>query len=105
LILVLLKIILDPICITNAELSELQAFCDRLGITYVNKKELGNISGTADWIPPDRSAADRAIEHLSSLDGNLILMCAEKDHRVCHRTSIAIELSGLTGRSIEHLPS
>ncbi len=86
------------------------------GCRYAWAEELGNQSHTLPWVRhPD---ADKNIAYLASVvaqtgdtiyRGPLVLLCAEKDHRRCHRTEVAAaiqdEVERLTGSrpEVRHL--
>lgn len=76
------------------------------GVTYYSAPELGNVSGTTTWVPPDEGHAEKALQELATIAQNktLALMCAELDSTRCHRTPVATELSRMTGLPVEHLP-
>ncbi len=68
------------------------------GLQYLSVPTLGNTTGTAQWIPPSEIDAQETLEYLVSLlkkGENICLMCAEKDYKSCHRTSVAETLSQL----------
>ncbi|NUZ08937.1 DUF488 family protein [Piscinibacter koreensis] len=46
----------------------------------------------------------RVLEELSaSLEGRVALMCFERDHKACHRSSVADRLKAITGLPVRHL--
>lgn len=84
---------------------KLQDFCESIGITYISKRELGNDSGNSQWIPPDYEQAETALEDVSRIAEahNILLLCAEKDWKRCHRTNISERLQSKTGNQVVHV--
>lgn len=72
---------------------------------YRSMPELGNTTKTKDWVPPDQVAADQALQDVAALlaEGNVVLVCAEKDYRVCHRTAVAERLATPARLPVKHL--
>ena len=79
--------------------------CDDNKTLYVSKPALGNISGKSNWIPPNRDEASSALLEVSRIakNGNIVLLCAERDSSRCHRVGVAGELQSLVGFQIKHL--
>ncbi|MEL7504767.1 MAG: DUF488 domain-containing protein [Cyanobacteria bacterium J06554_6] len=84
---------------------QISAFCEASGIDYASEPSLGNVSGKAEWIPPDKDAAKRSLERLSerASDQTILLLCAELDHNRCHRTQVADELNLLVNGKVRHV--
>jgi uncharacterized protein (DUF488 family) len=77
------------------------------GIGYLSFVELGNVFlDCIDWEPRYRrlleSATPLLLERVLGTDGDFALLCAEIDHKECHRTIIAEHLA-YYGRRIVHL--
>ena len=75
----------------------------QLGNKYTSITELGNTSGNAKWIPPDLEEANKKMIELCKMLSSVVLVCAEKDYRQCHRTEVAEKLSALTCATVRHL--
>jgi uncharacterized protein (DUF488 family) len=84
---------------------KLSDFCESIKISYISKISLGNESGRSDWIPPDLKEAEKALREISKLakQYNVLLMCAEKDWRKCHRTEVSERLKDKTKGQVLHL--
>ena len=88
--------------------AQLQKFCSGIGVGYTWMTAFGNVSGTSEWIPPNYAALDEAYKKAEfyfgeGREGNVMLMCAELDHKKCHRTAVAEEFSQRFGGEIVHL--
>lgn len=85
--------------------SSLDNFCNSIGIQYISKVDLGNESGKSNWIPKDSGKAEVALEDISRLseEHNILLLCAEKDWKRCHRTAVSVRLQDKTGHEILHI--
>ena len=75
----------------------------QLGDKYISIIELGNTSGSARWIPLNPEEANKKMIELCNLASSVVLVCAEKDYKQCHRTEIAEQLSALTSITVKHL--
>ncbi len=84
---------------------QVEKLCVSKNIKYISKPALGNTSGNAKWEPPDKKEAQKSLQEVAKLavNGNILLMCAEKDWRRCHRTEVAEKLEELIQISIQHL--
>ena len=84
---------------------KISQFCAEKQVNYISMPELGNISGKAQWIPPDNLAAEEAISRLSKIvEGKtILLLCAELDATRCHRSDVAVSLSNVIEATIKHL--
>ena len=84
---------------------ELNEFCNQNKVLYLNMPALGNTTKTAEWVPPDASLAKMVLKDLSFAlqSSSILLMCAELDHKRCHRTVVAEQLSNLSGCPVLHL--
>ncbi|UFP95821.1 DUF488 domain-containing protein [Gloeobacter morelensis] len=84
---------------------QLLDFCRRLGVDYVSKTALGNTSKNEHWIPFDWAKAEVALSEVGQFlaDGSVLLLCAELDHRRCHRTGVAETLNRATDVPVKHL--
>ena len=84
---------------------ELSRNLDSIGLNYHPESGLGNTSGTAEWIPRNSIEAEAALTRVATLleAGSIVLMCAELDHRRCHRTAVAEKISKTTGAIVRHL--
>jgi uncharacterized protein (DUF488 family) len=84
---------------------QLQKLCESLKIGYVSKTSLGNISGKANWIPPNAEAAEEALAEVAEMarEGSILLLCAEMDANRCHRKEVADRLTELVSIPVEHL--
>lgn len=84
---------------------KLSDFCESVGITYSSKKALGNTSGNSNWVPPSDEDAAIALSEVCDLSSehNILLMCAEKDYKRCHRTAVSLHIQEQTGREVLHL--
>jgi uncharacterized protein (DUF488 family) len=73
---------------------QIRAFCESQGIQYSSKPALGNTSGKAEWIPPDREQADIALGEVAAVarQNTTLLLCSEKNSAHCHRTEVAQQL-------------
>ncbi|WP_373541143.1 DUF488 family protein [Chamaesiphon sp.] len=73
-------------------------------VAYQSLPELGNTSGSSLWIPPDLTQARVALAQVTNLlkMGNVLLVCAEKNHKQCHRAEIALQLQDRTSCAITH---
>jgi uncharacterized protein (DUF488 family) len=47
--------------------------------------------------------ADLLLSLADELSGNVALMCYEKDHTQCHRSTVGSALAGITGLTLKHL--
>ena len=83
----------------------LKKLCSVEGLEYYSFPDLGNTTKTSEWIPPDPTAAEEAMKEVAAIaqTGNIILMCAEKDHQRCHRTAIAQALAKRLEFPVQHL--
>ncbi|WP_373544677.1 DUF488 family protein [Chamaesiphon sp.] len=81
--------------------SSISNFCTDHTVKYQSLPQLGNTSGTSLWIPPDLTQARVALSQVTNLlrTGNVLLVCAEKNHKQCHRVEIALQLQDRTGGS------
>ena len=84
---------------------KLEEFCRENNIKYISKPPLGNTSGKANWIPPDKDKAEAALQEIAELaeDGTVLLLCAEMDYDRCHRLEVAHRLRQLVEAEIVHL--
>lgn len=84
---------------------ELSEFCKQNEIFYLSYPPLGNTVKTANWVPSDEALAKKALDGLAFTLQNfsIMLMCAELDHKRCHRTEVAQALSELSGCPVIHL--
>ncbi|WP_062789385.1 DUF488 family protein [Aquitalea pelogenes] len=87
------------------------------GIEYQHIRSLGapkpvrnNLKATGDWGQYFRefdayldTQYDFLIDLSSKIDGNVALMCYERDPKQCHRSSVARELGNITGARPVHL--
>lgn len=78
------------------------------GIGYRSLVELGNVFlGHDDWPERYRSLIDRAgdllVARLDDVPEPYCLMCAEKRHAECHRTTLADYLAETRGAEVVHL--
>jgi uncharacterized protein (DUF488 family) len=76
------------------------------GEEYLHLKALGNANyrngGPIELV--DLEGAAKRLRPI--LEGrSVVLLCACKDHAVCHRTVAAVRLAGLLGAKVEHLGS
>lgn len=80
--------------------------CEQVGVQYASMPELGNTSGTADWVPPDPDKVVKALQELAKLTelGSVALVCAELNPKSCHRTSVANALASIVKMPVIHLP-
>ncbi|MEM6519625.1 MAG: DUF488 domain-containing protein [Cyanobacteria bacterium P01_C01_bin.70] len=83
----------------------LSKFCDSIGIEYLSKTALGNNSGNSKWLPPNPDEAESALNDVSivSMNYSVLLLCAEKDWRRCHRAAVAERIADKTGNPVVHL--
>lgn len=84
---------------------KVKEFCEINDVKYISEPALGNISGNAKWIPPNKNEARNSLERMAAEIQNqtILLMCAELDHARCHRTEVANMLQSMTSRDIRHL--
>ena len=82
-----------------------EKLCISKGIKYISKSALGNTSGNAKWLPPDKEEAKKSLDEVAELvsSGTVLLMCAEKDWNRCHRTEVANKLEQLVNSPVQHL--
>ncbi|MEO1427606.1 MAG: DUF488 domain-containing protein [Cyanobacteria bacterium J06632_19] len=82
-----------------------EKLCVSKGIKYISKSALGNTSGNAKWLPPDKEEAKKSLDEVAEFacSGTVLLMCAEKDWNRCHRTEVANELEKLVNSPVQHL--
>jgi uncharacterized protein (DUF488 family) len=87
------------------------------GIAYRHEKQLGSPKAIRHQLREDQNYQQFFREydtHLSQrtdllerltreIEGNVALMCYEKDHRTCHRTSVANELARMLDLEPVHL--
>ncbi|WP_024302562.1 DUF488 family protein [Pseudogulbenkiania sp. MAI-1] len=87
------------------------------GLEYRHIRALGapkdvrnNLKATGDWVQYFKdfdaylvSQQDIMIQLSSEINGNIALMCYERDPKQCHRSSVARELGVLTGSRPVHL--
>jgi uncharacterized protein (DUF488 family) len=83
----------------------LSAFCESIGIDYLPQTALGNDSGKSNWIPPDKDKAEAALSEVSNISKqkNVLLLCAEKDWKRCHRVDVSEEIRSRTGNKVLHI--
>jgi uncharacterized protein (DUF488 family) len=83
----------------------IENLCQSQGIEYKSIADLGNTSGTKEWIPVDHDAANQALKKVAELaeSKTVLLLCAEKDFHRCHRTEVAERLQELVNLPINHL--
>lgn len=79
--------------------------CEAEGVKYKWIPALGNTTKTAEWVPPNLEESQQAINQVAEIaqQGNVLLLCAELDHRSCHRTAVAQAIADKTKLPIEHL--
>ncbi|MEO0737114.1 MAG: DUF488 domain-containing protein [Cyanobacteria bacterium J06649_12] len=84
---------------------QVKVFCEASNVKYMSLPALGNISGKAEWIPPNIEEAERSLEmvKLQAKSKTVLLMCAELDYKRCHRTEIAQRLSNSLDKEIHHV--
>ena len=84
---------------------KLREFCSKNDVLYMSLPALGNTSKTANWVPSDMPLALKTLKGVafSLQTDSILLMCAELDHKRCHRTEVAEGLSKLSGCSVIHL--
>jgi uncharacterized protein (DUF488 family) len=85
--------------------NQIEKLCISKGINYVSKIYLGNTSGNANWIPPDKQEANKSLVEVAEIanQGTVLLLCAEKDWHRCHRVEVAKELEKLVQVPVKHL--
>lgn len=90
---------------------------DEAGIEYKHEKNLGSPKPVRDRLKSDWNFSrffreyDRhldshrsLVEHLSAeLEGRVTLMCYERNHCECHRSSVASMMADLTGLKPQHV--
>lgn len=78
--------------------------CLEHGVNYQAIRDMGNISETSLWVPPDLEKARTALTHVTETlkTKNILILGGDKDHRKCHRSEIAIQIQDRTGCSITH---
>lgn len=83
----------------------IQSLCNSNNIKYISKTALGNISGKANWIPPNQEEAEQALSEVAEIarKGTILLLCAEMNHERCHRTEVANHLEELVSIPVKHL--
>lgn len=82
------------------------------GVRYIWADGLGNQGSTPRWVrhPLWEKHIGMIVGAMPGGNGPVqfagpwILVCAEKDHRKCHRTEVAEELAKLTDAEVVHLP-
>jgi len=79
--------------------------CSDAGVIYLSEPALGNTSGTEEWVPPDFERAHEALRSVAEIarQVNTLLLCAEINHKRCHRTEVALELQKQVALPIIHL--
>ncbi|MDJ0735027.1 MAG: DUF488 domain-containing protein [Nostocaceae cyanobacterium] len=84
---------------------QVEKLCISKGINYVSKVYLGNTSGNANWEPPNQKEAEESLKNVAEMTsaGTVLLMCAEKDWRRCHRVEIAEKLEKMVNLPVKHL--
>lgn len=84
---------------------KLESFCQSQNIHYISKTALGNTSGKANWIPPNKKQAQESLHELAEIlqHSSLLLLCAEIDYKRCHRLEVAQSLSKITNVPVTHL--
>lgn len=84
---------------------QIEKLCISKGINYISKIYLGNTSGNANWIPPDKEEANKSLAEVAGIasNGTVLLLCAEKDHHRCHRAEVAKQLEKLVNLPVQHL--
>ncbi|MGM3307358.1 DUF488 family protein [Anabaena sp. WFMT] len=84
---------------------QIEKLCIFKDIYYVSKIHLGNTSGNANWIPPDKEEANKSLAEVAEIasKGTVLLLCAEKDWHRCHRVDVANQLEKLVRIPIKHL--
>lgn len=85
--------------------NQIEKLCISKGINYVSKIYLGNTSGNANWIPPDKQKANKSLAEVAeiAIEGTVLLLCAEMDWHRCHRVEVANELEKLVQIPVKHL--
>ena len=85
--------------------NQIEKLCMSKGINYVSKIYLGNTSGNANWIPPDKQEANKSLAEVAeiAIEGTVLLLCAEMDWHRCHRVEVANELEKLVQIPVKHL--
>jgi uncharacterized protein (DUF488 family) len=97
--------------------SALRASLEARGIEYRHERRLGTPKVLRDRVRADRDYAtffrdfgihlamqEQLLDELAGeLNGNVVLLCYEKDHRTCHRALVAAALAERTGASVIHL--
>jgi Protein of unknown function, DUF488 len=75
--------------------------CVERSVEYQSMPDLGNTSGASLWIPPDPVLARVALSQVTDRlkVGNILLVCAEKNPKQCHRTEVAHQLQERTNCS------
>jgi uncharacterized protein (DUF488 family) len=83
----------------------IENFCTSIGVQYIAKASLGNLSGSSHWVPPNKDEADQTLLEVTEMlkTHTILLICAELDFSRCHRVDIALELQALSGASVQHL--
>lgn len=95
----------------------LQSALQDAGIEYRHNPRLGAPKPLRDQVKGDgdyQHFFDRYAEHLAAnhevvaslvteLDGNVALMCYERDYRICHRRLVADAVARRTGLTPQHL--
>jgi uncharacterized protein (DUF488 family) len=81
--------------------NQIEKLCQSKGIKYLSKTALGNISGNQNWIPSDKDEANKSLEEVAEIaqTNTVLLICAEKDWRRCHRVDVAKKLEELVNFS------
>ncbi|MEM9544233.1 MAG: DUF488 domain-containing protein [Cyanobacteria bacterium P01_E01_bin.42] len=84
---------------------QIEKFCQERGLEYLSETALGNVSGTNHWISPAPEEAERVLQDIAKKNESrtVLLLCAEMDHRRCHRVEVAEKLQELINCPIKHL--
>lgn len=84
---------------------KIEEFCFSKNIQYISKIDLGNQSGTQEWIPPNKKKAIAALREVAQItqQGKVLLLCAEMNPDKCHRVDVAEKLAKLVSLPVKHL--
>lgn len=84
---------------------KIEQFCLSINIEYISKIDLGNTSGTKQWIPPNPKKAKAALREVAEItqQGRVLLLCAEMNPDKCHRVDVAEKLAKLVSLPVKHL--
>ncbi|MBR8828423.1 MAG: DUF488 domain-containing protein [Gomphosphaeria aponina SAG 52.96 = DSM 107014] len=84
---------------------QIEKFCHQQKIEYLSERALGNTSGTSHWVSPVPEEVEGVMKEIAVKlrSQTVLLLCAEMDHRRCHRLEIAEKLKELSNQPIKHL--